>query len=1252
MDDNGFTVFISATSKELGEAREELAAYFDGHGAEVYVQKKGGFDCPADIARVIDRVTLNVCLVGRSFGKKLGSNNVPGQGTLGAQSITQWELEYALERQVRERKDSPGLPPSLKIYFASPRFNCPSGLKSAAQASFCQRAKEFLQQSNCKFFYEFDDVRMLRDQVRDHCENEKGGVFPVFQEKRWEQFKAAYARKWAEDWEKDFRWELSERLHDERTLLESSGTPLIDKQELLLVEPHKHKEQRSRFDRREEVSGDAPNLTFDEIVSAIDGTNTESAQRLAPTQRNNKDGTGLRLAIVTGSGIGKTTILRRLLTKIKGGESGFAVLIAAQSLKESTDNTDNSIDTEDNIKRALAKEITKLDVDWKSLGFSWDPEKRRGAHGLASPVELACWGVLHEIDSGRRFTVLIDALDHIDSVPPALRRLQDLSLWRNVNVVVAGRPPALRCWSVTGTRENGPNVPDLAYWRMVLPLPILDKELVKGYLGGFSDPDRLKWVWRYDLVADNLDEKLLYVPRVLSYIRLLNKEELTKARTGSQICHMAVRHMIERALTESEKRPPEDDRIERLLKVLAALAFQSLYAGPSGLRTDSRAPYPLQEAKKTKLCSRVGYLYRDSRTETEAREPLEHDIQALYGVSALVGNGLLDGGGRVAGTLSEVTWASPTVQAFFAAYWLAAKPFAPVHAHEGADDATWFGRTLFYPYATNSDQTEELNRFLADMSYEQVKNDPCSWIAAASAWYDPQNVRGKSGSRQWSTEMIARSWRLMHALAGRQVDDWWDISYEALQSRRPSDRHSVNLRRDDLSYLSPDDSEKDLAASCLDSFLGDFQTLLLAGNNIARRFVAEGWEQVPATQPGGFLMGSNRDQGFPPRTLLYWNKQLSCAVNCSNLQVLAERTTPASWWSGPYGKRQRENEVKWLCKAVFKPYARKARGPAALKKATDKALAKIGKNFRRCDETPVEERQVVNSFTFNAEPVTDAIYALFSPGHAKVASHEVGRILKAIEEETASTDGKTQGCGAQCTTCLKSLPAKPDKIKLKDGARLNTEGEERPVIFVSWFDAWAFAQWARWNDGGKEYRCRLPHEPEWEFACKHGWGPDGKPLETEFGQRYWWGNDFYDRYDGFPQGAEFMEEAISTPKAHAVGWPGQTRDPERAEPNGLGLKDMIGNVWEWSANVYDLRSEAQIKQTKTEYTGYSRSQPDSAPRSNAPRSMRGGVWYYLHHIATASNRFRLEPNDADYKIGFRLVRERFDVESGEGGEQP
>jgi iron(II)-dependent oxidoreductase len=147
---------------------------------------------------------------------------------------------------------------------------------------------------------------------------------------------------------------------------------------------------------------------------------------------------------------------------------------------------------------------------------------------------------------------------------------------------------------------------------------------------------------------------------------------------------------------------------------------------------------------------------------------------------------------------------------------------------------------------------------------------------------------------------------------------------------------------------------------------------------------------------------------------------------------------------------------------------------------------------------------------------------------------------------------------------------------------------DHPVVGVSWKDAAAYAKWA-----GK----RLPTEAEWELAARGG---------TAEG-RYPWGDE--------PdlQFANVGSFGIAPVKSF--------------KPNGYGIYDMIGNVWEWCSDWYD-----------PEYYSSSPKENPQGPESGKYKVLRGWAWYCNKDQVKVTKRYSSDPTARSYSYGFRCVK--------------
>ena len=163
---------------------------------------------------------------------------------------------------------------------------------------------------------------------------------------------------------------------------------------------------------------------------------------------------------------------------------------------------------------------------------------------------------------------------------------------------------------------------------------------------------------------------------------------------------------------------------------------------------------------------------------------------------------------------------------------------------------------------------------------------------------------------------------------------------------------------------------------------------------------------------------------------------------------------------------------------------------------------------------------------------------------------------------------------------------------------------DQPVLGVSWDDARAYAEWA-----GKQ----LPTEAQWEKAARGGL--DGKKFP--------WG-------DSDPDGSQcnFADKNTDSSWSDKGVDDGYecTAPVGSFAPNGYGLYDMAGNVWEWCSDRYDA----------SYYADSPKSNP-TGPDSGTFRVVRGGSWYYNPRYLRVAGRLSDSPTDSLYYNGFRCV---------------
>ena len=294
----------------------------------------------------------------------------------------------------------------------------------------------------------------------------------------------------------------------------------------------------------------------------------------------------------------------------------------------------------------------------------------------------------------------------------------------------------------------------------------------------------------------------------------------------------------------------------------------------------------------------------------------------------------------------------------------------------------------------------------------------------------------------------------------------------------------------------------------------------------------------------------------------------------------------------------------------------------------------MGSETGQADEVPVHE-VTLDGFWMDQTEVTNQQFLEFTEatGYVTVAERQprredfIGQVedISSIPEENLVAGSICYNPNFNRETLSKDHPLWPYQVwQYVAGANWrhpegkNSSIERRmnyPVVHVAWEDVQAYCKWAN---------KRLPTEAEWEYAARGGlkgadypWGSELKP-DGQWQTNIWQGEFPKENFtlDGF----RFTSPVSAFP------------------PNGYGLYDMSGNVWEWCADYY--RPDYYATSPRRNPPGPGDSFDPQEPHL-VKRVQRGGSFMCSDNYCLGykvSTRMKGEPSSGTFHCGFRCVR--------------
>jgi sulfatase modifying factor 1 len=258
------------------------------------------------------------------------------------------------------------------------------------------------------------------------------------------------------------------------------------------------------------------------------------------------------------------------------------------------------------------------------------------------------------------------------------------------------------------------------------------------------------------------------------------------------------------------------------------------------------------------------------------------------------------------------------------------------------------------------------------------------------------------------------------------------------------------------------------------------------------------------------------------------------------------------------------------------------------------------------DEAPVHRVRITQPFEMSRHEIT--------VGQFRAFLQRSGHVPESVEDGTGGY-GYNPAYDPATSSRGDAFEGRLPKYSWKNPGF--AQGDDHPVVNVTWNDAVALAHWLTQQEG-RTYR--LPTEAEWEYACRaggngryqHGNDPAGLTRV---------GNTFDE--DSAVNWPAWRDRAVPGRDGHAF-----TAPVGSYAPNAFGLFDLHGNVWEWVSDWYGEDTYAQSPQDDP-----------AGPADGGVKVRRGGSWHSWPLYTRCSFRNWNSMQTRYTLVGIRLVRE-------------